>query len=58
MLALGMHPADCVAAGARMVILTKRAGNTSARVFFLAVSLQKEPTLVAKDVRLDDCNVG
>jgi hypothetical protein len=58
MLALGMHPADCVAAGARMVILTKFAGDSSARVLFLAVGLEKEPTIVTKNVRLDDYNVG
>jgi hypothetical protein len=58
MLALGMHPADGVAAGARMVILTKLAGDSSARVLLLAVSLKKEPTIVTKNVRLDDDNVG
>jgi hypothetical protein len=58
MLALGMHPADRVAAGARMVVLTKLASDSSARVLLLAVSLKKEPALVAKDVRLDDYNVG
>jgi hypothetical protein len=41
-----------------MVVLTKIASDSSARVLLLAVSLKKEPALVAKDVRLDDYNVG
>jgi hypothetical protein len=56
MLPLGMHPADRATAGARMVVLAKRADNSAAPVLFLAVSLQKESAPVAKDVGLDDYN--
>jgi hypothetical protein len=41
-----------------MIVLTKFAGDSSARVLFLAVGLEKEPTIVTKNVRLDDYNVG